>query len=52
MSNLDLDICSICYDNLNNNISYKIDCNHIFHKCCIKQWATYNRLCPICKKKF
>lgn len=49
MSNLDLDKCSICYDNLNNDISYKLDCNHIFHKNCLITALQYNSVCPYCR---
>ena len=50
MYNLDVDICSICYDNLENNISYKLDCNHIFHKKCLISALEYNSICPYCTK--
>lgn len=51
------DTCSICLDDLNeidlekgkiNNIILKTECNHKFHKKCIKHNSIIN--CPICRK--
>jgi len=44
------DVCSICYDTLNNEPQYTIpDCNHIFHTNCIVHWFRNGyRHCPSC----
>ena len=44
------DVCSICYDTLNNEPQYTIpDCNHIFHTNCIVHWFRNGyRHCPLC----
>ena len=44
------DVCSICLENLENNI-IKLDCNHIYHIRCINMWIIYNNNieCPLCR---
>jgi hypothetical protein len=46
------DICSICFDDLDNNSINKLSCNHIFHKDCINEWFSRNiiQTCPYCRK--
>lgn len=39
--------CSICLDNCIDDI-YKLPCNHIFHKSCIKDWDG-SKGCPNCR---
>lgn len=42
------DICSICYDELNNE-STTIECGHKYHTNCIIKWfRTGNHKCPLC----
>nr|CAD2200327.1 unnamed protein product [Meloidogyne enterolobii] len=66
------DKCSICHQNLIDKKEYKAlqqitDCNHVFHKECIKEWCNEKNLnaetkkwpyggpivskCPICETK-
>ena len=46
-----LSICSICLEEYDNdNIISKLNCNHIFHKECIKEWFQKNNNCPNCRK--
>tara|TARA_B110000208_G_C11765682_1_gene428539 strand:+ start:27 stop:494 length:468 start_codon:yes stop_codon:yes gene_type:complete len=51
-------ICSICLEENNSEKSIKLNCTHVFHKECIKEWkkeVITNRelslefTCPICK---
>ena len=43
--------CSICYEKYNSaDISYKLSCNHVFHKACLKRCKP--KRCPLCRKKF
>ena len=43
--------CTICLDMLNShqNIIKITQCNHIFHKTCLNQWAIRNKSCPMCR---
>lgn len=40
------EICPIC---LQIQKSYKLPCNHIFHKNCITEWITIQQNCPVCR---
>tara|TARA_B110000208_G_C11783628_1_gene434768 strand:+ start:2204 stop:2533 length:330 start_codon:yes stop_codon:yes gene_type:complete len=50
--------CSICLEENNIKKSFKLKCNHIFHRECIKKWYkqvnnnyeyTLEFTCPLCK---
>ena len=42
--------CSICLDYIKSeNESIKTECNHIFHKTCLKTWLEYGNNCPYCR---
>jgi hypothetical protein len=45
-------ICPICYDDLKENICKLIQCRHIYHKMCIKEWYKISGhfICPNCRK--
>ena len=47
-----LDECSICLDKYNiNDIIVNLDCEHKFHKDCIKLWIKKNNnTCPQCRE--
>ena len=42
--------CCICRDRIEEGI--KLNCNHVFHKTCIKEWFKVNKTCPLCRAKF
>ena len=46
-------ICIICLDDFNNKeeVGKLENCEHIFHKKCIKRWLEENPICPICRTK-
>jgi len=49
----ELDKCSICLDEINNNTP-NIECGHLFHRKCLKQHFTNQSneyTCPLCRKK-
>ncbi len=47
------EICSICHENLNDELYTLPECNHIFHTNCIITWfrtsASINK-CPLCNE--
>ncbi|XP_061182911.1 uncharacterized protein LOC133191196 [Saccostrea echinata] len=47
----DEDICVICHDGLSSEEVKNLECGHIFHAGCIKQWV-YGRemTCPTCRR--
>ncbi|XP_062573182.1 uncharacterized protein LOC134235106 [Saccostrea cucullata] len=47
----DEDICVICHDGLSSEEVKSLDCGHVFHAGCIKQWV-YGRemTCPTCRR--
>jgi hypothetical protein len=43
--------CAICSDEFENtDIVSTLDCKHIFHEKCIREWGCYKPECPVCKK--
>lgn len=46
------DKCSICIEKYTlDDIVSVLDCKHIYHTNCIKEWGKYKPECPLCKKK-
>jgi len=44
------DCCSICHnDYLVDDKITRLDCGHVFHYNCIKEWGHYKSSCPLCK---
>ncbi|KAL6527360.1 hypothetical protein OROGR_016450 [Orobanche gracilis] len=42
--------CCICREEYNDGEDLgTLECGHVFHRDCIKQWLTHKNLCPICK---
>ena len=45
------DICSICYEPLNDSQSYALECNHKYHTNCIVKWFRNDKSsCPLCNQ--
>lgn len=45
-------LCSICTDEYQDNTNVSIlDCGHVFHPKCIREWGKYNAVCPLCKEE-
>lgn len=57
------DTCAICREHIEEacitclsnkkelTCNYTIGaCNHVFHKCCITEWVSKMKNCPLCKK--
>lgn len=42
--------CTICFDDMKNNIRGELPCSHVFHLDCINQWLRVSACCPICRK--
>lgn len=44
--------CDICTHNYNAaDIVSELDCSHVFHSKCIREWARYKADCPLCRAK-
>lgn len=42
--------CSICINKVyKNRIVTVLECKHIFHKKCIKEWLGSSKTCPMCR---
>jgi len=42
------DFCSICLEEEKESI-VKLNCDHLFHKDCIKDWLKRELSCPVCR---
>ena len=42
--------CSICFEELNNEEEYVLNCNHKYHRDCISRWLHTNPTCPLCRQ--
>lgn len=46
------EMCPICYvDYEEGHVLKKLDCNHGYHKDCLKIWLEKNKSCPTCKQE-
>ena len=51
ISEIDDSCCPICLEEYDNNKKIiKLNCNHIFHESCIKEWFVEKDNCPNCRK--
>lgn len=42
--------CTICLCDFENGTSIStLDCSHVFHYSCLKEWCQYKSQCPICR---
>ena len=44
------DVCSICYMEMEHPSAVITDCQHFFHKACLKKWLVVQDNCPLCTK--
>ncbi len=44
--------CCICLSKYNKKsiVNILTNCGHIFHTKCIKEWGSYKKECPVCRK--
>ncbi len=42
-------ICIICFEELEEEVGKLENCEHTFHKKCIKKWLKEKPICPICR---
>ncbi|KAF7457733.1 putative RING zinc finger protein [Cryptosporidium felis] len=46
----DVPLCTVCLSEMNRGEHVvKLDCQHIFHLHCIKEWFRMSVICPLCK---
>jgi hypothetical protein len=44
--------CSICTEEYENSEMVSVlNCGHVFHPKCIKEWGHYKPCCPLCKEE-
>lgn len=49
MEENNVELCSICLDDLDDKELYELNCNHIFHRECIQRWLMTSTICPLCR---
>lgn len=42
-------MCAICFEEV-GVLSAKLECGHVFHGNCLKQWLEYKPNCPCCRR--
>lgn len=40
--------CSVCFQELANNLAFSITCGHVYHNACIEQHMLQYTTCPLC----
>lgn len=48
---LEIPKCSICHEELRNNLVLSQSCGHVFHSECMNIQIQVNQSCPLCRKK-
>jgi hypothetical protein len=44
-------MCTVCTENFNKDEEVSVlECEHVFHYKCVKEWGMYKSECPICRK--
>jgi Ring finger domain len=43
------DPCSICMES-NEEVSVRLECDHYFHKNCLRDWVRIKGSCPMCRR--
>jgi hypothetical protein len=49
--NNDVNNCAICLET-DKERSIKLNCGHIFHERCIREWTRIKPVCPLCRCKY
>jgi hypothetical protein len=50
ISNLYYENCLICLNNFEKHeLVTTLPCSHIFHCACLREWLSYNKVCPLCR---
>ena len=44
------DVCSICYMEMEHPWTVVTECQHFFHRGCLKKWLVVRDNCPLCTK--
>lgn len=45
-----IDICAICYQDLQTALVKETVCKHLFHESCLCKWASLSDKCPMCHR--
>jgi NACalpha-BTF3-like transcription factor len=46
-----MEVCSICFESLEDDKIHTTKCSHSYHKECLEKWLNRNNTCPICRTK-
>lgn len=41
--------CAICIMQLNEQKVLRLNCGHLFHSACVRDWNQANSICPVCR---
>uniref|UniRef100_M1BYW3 RING-type E3 ubiquitin transferase n=1 Tax=Solanum tuberosum TaxID=4113 RepID=M1BYW3_SOLTU len=45
--------CSICMEEFEAEVGVKqVPCGHLFHSCCLTNWLSLRKSCPLCRFSF
>jgi len=43
--------CTICLNPIQHSDCIELECKHLYHKECLKDWCKYSLMSPCCRKK-
>jgi hypothetical protein len=46
---MEMETCTICFENFKDSEKVIMRCKHVYHYNCISSWFIFNKSCPVCR---